>query len=248
MNPSSEELNSNLSTSLSDKSKAIGKRKAKAIKDPLAPKRPLSAFFQFSQEQRPVVMAELGNISVAEVGKELGKRWAALEKETKSKYENMVVEAKARYEEEMKTYQPSQEFLEKRAVHNRKNEQKASKLASQYFSFVDQNWRKVAFEYNLTEKDKLQEKLWKTWNDENGKVVKKKGQKQINNNHAPVERNPQTAFCIFQKEMKEKLERVAGRTISDTELSGLVGEKWNTLDQKLKIEYEKWAEVANSDK
>ena len=68
MNPRSEELNSNLSTSLSDKSKAIGKRKAKAIKDPLAPKRPLSAFFQFSQEQRPVVMAELGNISVTEVG------------------------------------------------------------------------------------------------------------------------------------------------------------------------------------
>ena len=43
----------------------------KMLKDPAAPKRPMSSFFLFGKEERPRVMAELGNISVGEVGKEL---------------------------------------------------------------------------------------------------------------------------------------------------------------------------------
>ena len=245
MYPSSEQILPQPSSALSDPSKAAGKKKKpKALKDPSAPKRPLSAFFQFSQEQRPVVMAELGNISVTEVGKELGKRWAALDKETKSKYENLVTEAKAKYEEQMKTYQPSQEYLEKRAELDKKKDQKVMKHISEYFTFVEQNWRKVAVEYKLMEEGRLQERLWKTWNEEKENIVKKKDINKTNNNH--VKKISETAFSIFQKEMKEKLEKVAGRPISDMEMSGLVVEKWKTLDNEMKIDYEKQAEAGTT--
>merc|ERR1711936_144894 len=92
---------------------------------------------------------------------------------------------------------------------------------------------------NLTEVGKVQDKLWKTWNEDRENVGKKKGRNKTNSNGVKI--NTQTAFSIFQKEMKEKLEKVAGRTISDMEVSGLVAEKWNTLDQKLKDEYEQQA-------
>ena len=57
-------------------------------------------------------MAQLGNISV---GKELGRRWAVLDKDRMGRYETIHMEAKDRYEEEMKNYQPSQQFMEKKA-------------------------------------------------------------------------------------------------------------------------------------
>ena len=50
----------------------------KKKKDPLAPKKPLSAFLEFSIEERPKVVAEMGQISFGEVGKELGSRWRNL--------------------------------------------------------------------------------------------------------------------------------------------------------------------------
>ena len=48
-----------------------------------------------------------------------------------------------------------------------------------------------------------------------------------------------SAFLIFQKEMTEKLVEMAGVTFSNTEMLGMVAERWKTLDQDLKMEYEK---------
>ena len=90
----------------------ISKKKvAKTLKDPSAPKRPLSSFLLFAGEERPRVVAELGNISVGEVGKELGRRWALLDKDSKGKYETAHMEDKARYEQEKEIYQRSNEFF-----------------------------------------------------------------------------------------------------------------------------------------
>ena len=36
----------------------------------------ISSFFLFAEEERLKVMSELGNISVGEVGKEMGRRWS----------------------------------------------------------------------------------------------------------------------------------------------------------------------------
>merc|ERR1712079_243669 len=57
---------------------ANSKINQKPIKDPNAPKKPLSAYFLFSQEGRLKVKAENPDYSITEVAKELGKRWATL--------------------------------------------------------------------------------------------------------------------------------------------------------------------------
>ena len=85
------------------------------MKDPSAPKRPLTSFFLFARKERPRLIAELGNISVVEVGKELGRRWSRLDMAFKEKYDIAHIEAKSRYLDEMKNYKPSMQFLEKKA-------------------------------------------------------------------------------------------------------------------------------------
>ena len=84
------------------------------LKDPAAPKRPMSSFFLFGKEERPRVMAQLGNISVGEVGKELGRRWAVLDKDRKGRYDTIHMEAKVRYEEEIKNISPARSSWRRR--------------------------------------------------------------------------------------------------------------------------------------
>ena len=59
----------------------------KPMKDPNAPKKPLSAYFLFSPEERLKVKNENPDFSITEVAKELGKRWANLDPNLKQNYE-----------------------------------------------------------------------------------------------------------------------------------------------------------------
>jgi len=77
-------------------------KKRKRTKDPNAPKRALSAFFFFCADERPAVRAANPGIGVADVAKELGKKWEVCQ--NKPKYEAMATEDKARYEREMAIY------------------------------------------------------------------------------------------------------------------------------------------------
>lgn len=78
----------------------------KPIKDPNAPKKPLSAYFLFSQEERLKVKAENPDYSITEVAKELGKRWATLQPDIKNSYEQRYQDARRVYESEMNNYKP----------------------------------------------------------------------------------------------------------------------------------------------
>jgi len=73
-------------------------------KDPNAPKRALSAFFHFCNDERPKVKAELGEATVGEIAKELGRRWQACTDGDKSRFEAMAQKDKQRYEREMQIY------------------------------------------------------------------------------------------------------------------------------------------------
>ena len=55
-----------------------------------------------------------------------------LDKDRKGRYETIHMDAKARYKEEIKSYQPSQQFLEKKA-------EQASEGMAEYFSFLKKN-------------------------------------------------------------------------------------------------------------
>ena len=56
--------------SLHSKQPKVRKTAPKALKDPAAPKRPLSPNLVFAGEERKRVVAEMGNMAVGDVGKE----------------------------------------------------------------------------------------------------------------------------------------------------------------------------------
>ncbi|CAF1037484.1 unnamed protein product [Rotaria sp. Silwood1] len=80
------------------------KRTKKKKKDPLAPKRPLSAFFHYCKEERPKLKALNPSLSVGEIAKELGDRWNHTAPDGKQIYEEAAQRDKERYEKEMNEF------------------------------------------------------------------------------------------------------------------------------------------------
>lgn len=82
-----------------------GKKGKKAKKDPNAPKRALSAFFWFCNDERNKVKEALPTgAGVGDVSKECARRWNSLSQSAKAKYEALAAKDKARYEKESAIY------------------------------------------------------------------------------------------------------------------------------------------------
>jgi len=77
-------------------------RKRKRTKDPNMPKRAMSAFFFFCDEQRPNVRTLHPEFGIGDIAKELGHRWEDCA--NKTKYERLAVDDKTRYENDMVSY------------------------------------------------------------------------------------------------------------------------------------------------
>ncbi|KAL6939669.1 Non-histone chromosomal protein 6 [Hanseniaspora osmophila] len=82
------------------------KRKAgtRKKKDPNAPKRALSAYMFFANENRDIVRAENPGISFGQVGKMLGEKWKQLSEDEKAPYDAKAGADKKRYESEKQLY------------------------------------------------------------------------------------------------------------------------------------------------
>ncbi|CAI7336858.1 CGH_1_collapsed_G0015590.mRNA.1.CDS.1 [Saccharomyces cerevisiae] len=76
------------------------KRATRKKKDPNAPKRALSAYMFFANENRDIVRSENPDITFGQVGKKLGEKWKALTPEEKQPYEAKAQADKKRYESE----------------------------------------------------------------------------------------------------------------------------------------------------
>ena len=88
-----------------EKKLSEGTTKRKVVKDPNAPKKAISAYLYFNAENRDKVKKKNPDIKPKDIMKELGKMWKALSEKEKVKYNKMADEDKARYDNEMKTYQ-----------------------------------------------------------------------------------------------------------------------------------------------
>ncbi|KAJ9621236.1 Non-histone chromosomal protein 6 [Taxawa tesnikishii (nom. ined.)] len=82
-------------------SKADGGKKKK---DPNMPKRGLSAYMFFANENRDKVREENPGIKFGQVGKMLGERWKALSDSERRPYEEKAAADKKRYEDEKAAY------------------------------------------------------------------------------------------------------------------------------------------------
>lgn len=80
------------------------KKATRKKKDPNAPKRSLSAYMFFANENRDIVRAENPGITFGEVGRMLGDKWKALTDEDKEPYNSKAAVDKKRYEKEKAEY------------------------------------------------------------------------------------------------------------------------------------------------
>merc|ERR1739844_642015 len=80
------------------------KRKKGQKKDRDAPKRAMSAFFLFAQDERPKVKAANPSASIGDIGKELGARWANCPGAAKAGYEKKAAALKVKQQAEMAKY------------------------------------------------------------------------------------------------------------------------------------------------
>ncbi|KAA8646267.1 hypothetical protein EYZ11_000624 [Aspergillus tanneri] len=74
-------------------------------KDPNAPKRGLSAYMFFANDNREKVREENPGITFGQVGKMLGEKWKALSDSERRPYEEKAAADKKRYEDEKASYQ-----------------------------------------------------------------------------------------------------------------------------------------------
>jgi len=72
-------------------------KKRRHTKDPNAPKRSLSAFFWFCNDERSKIKGMNPQYGIGDIAKELGKLWSEISPDTKRKYEAMAERDKARY-------------------------------------------------------------------------------------------------------------------------------------------------------
>ena len=83
------------------------KKYVKKPKDPNAPKPALNQYFHFKRIIEPTIK----NLSHKEKQKEIGRLWRELSDIEKTKYKNIAIKDKKRYEDELKSYIPSEEFV-----------------------------------------------------------------------------------------------------------------------------------------
>ena len=81
------------------------KNKRLKKKDPSAPKKPLSSFMEFCKEIRSSLKDELCKLPLAEVGRELGRRWRELSQEDKESFEARAKQNREQYANEVQIYQ-----------------------------------------------------------------------------------------------------------------------------------------------
>ena len=87
---------------------------ARQKKDVNAPKRPLSAYIIYCQEQRESLKKKNPDMKATELTSQLGSMWKALSDEKKKQYHTKHEKERERYQREMKDYTPPQKHEEER--------------------------------------------------------------------------------------------------------------------------------------
>merc|ERR1712012_158125 len=128
----------------------------KPMKDPNAPKKPLSAYFLFSQEERLKVKEAYPDYSITEVAKELGRRWASIDPAVKQSYEQRYQESRRQYEQALQAYKPQKK---------KKAPNAPKQPLSAYFLFSQEERLKVKNEHPSYSICEVAKELGKRWAD-----------------------------------------------------------------------------------
>jgi high mobility group protein B3 len=245
--------------------KPVGTRNpvlSKKLKDSQAPKRPISSFIAFSMTERAKIKEDLGTQSMAEVGKELGRRWGGLDAESKAVCDLASKQAKERFDEEMKSYRPSEEFLKKKAemeakkscsVAERPGVGVGARTVEAYFAFLFSSWRQELSDRPTQSAQDIQDLVWQRWNSTDttdqqsapDSVSRGKKPRKVRDPLAP--KKPLSSYFLYMDSIRAEVVSSLPQ-LSHREVMVELGKRWSGLDeaarapflvraQKLKVEY-----------
>ncbi|PVV01445.1 hypothetical protein BB560_004135 [Smittium megazygosporum] len=88
----------------------------KVPKDPNAPKRPLSSYIMFCNDNRDKVRNQHPGISSQDISKILGEMWNSINEVEKKRYELIFQRQKQRYQEEIREYEQLKNLQQRTAI------------------------------------------------------------------------------------------------------------------------------------
>lgn len=115
------------------------RKMAKMAKDPNAPKRYKSGFFQFSAIARSQLVAEDPSLKLGEIGKKLGAAWKQLSDAEKAPYLAKAAEEKAVYDVLLADYKQTPSYAEYQTKKLAYNKEKKKKKAAANLKAMLQN-------------------------------------------------------------------------------------------------------------
>lgn len=141
--------------------------RSKPRKDPNAPKKAVSSYICYCNEQRPAVRQKNPNMPITEVAKLLGTMWKALSDKQKEKYAKLANQDKARYENEMKSYTPPEGSQDVQTKGRSRKERTGPKKAMNAYMYFGQAMR-PKLKGKVDSKDMMSEigRLWKELPDD----------------------------------------------------------------------------------
>ena len=136
-------------------------------KDANAPKRPLSAYIIYCQEQRDILKKKNPELKATELTSQLGKMWKSLSDDKKKQYNVKHEKERERYQKEMKDYTPPEkEQEEKKSKRKSKKDSTRPKRAPSAYIIFCQDKRSEVKERNPSFGPKeITSKLGELWRE-----------------------------------------------------------------------------------
>jgi len=133
----------------------LQQQKQKMKKDPNAPKKPLSPYFLFWQDERLKVKAQFPDYSITEEAKEVGRRWKVIDPQLKQAYQSKYQECFRQYKHLMEGRLPKEK-------HTRDPGAPKKPLSPYFLYFQDERLKvKAQFpNYTVTEEAKEVGRRW----------------------------------------------------------------------------------------
>jgi upstream-binding transcription factor len=213
-------------------------RLSQKLMDPLAPKKPISSYFAFMNAERAGVREALGGTNnMAEVGKELGRRWGELGPEARVQYELLSKQDKERYNREMDDYKPSEEFLRKKAeVEAAAKEPKfpspsSPKTTDEYFAFLFTNWLLLHNANPAKSPKDIQDEVWQQWVSVTTAVKKPRKERD-----PAAPKRPMSSYLLFAGDQRAEVARSLP-LLGYKELTVELGRRWGELGEEGKAPY-----------
>ncbi|KAF1872768.1 hypothetical protein Lal_00016605 [Lupinus albus] len=217
----------------------IKTKKNKKEKDPLKPKHPMSAYFLFTNDRRPALLAENKKVlevyrstfaqcatssfivGIAKVSKITAEEWKNMTEEQRKPYEQIAKKNKEKYMQEMEAYKQKKD---EEAANLMKEEEEHMKLQKQE---AMQLLKKKEKTENLIKLIHLKHMQKTKLNNQK----KKKQSKEDKNSDPNKPKRPASSFILFSKYARKTLQEQRPGVNTST-LNALISLKWKELSEE----------------